>query len=149
MRTTLLGVCFALLTTITFAQNGISVGANILSPSVSGDYDLSEKASIRLDLGFFISDNSSISLNPQLLFHKTNNAYDLQEVGELVPYHGPGIIIGINDTDTNTSVQFKWGFELDLNQYPLEVFADAGPAFLLDEPNALYLTSSFGVRYKF
>jgi len=149
MRKLLLGVFFTFLVLPLFAQNTVSLGADILNPSISGEYELSARASVRMDVGFFISDNSIITLNPQLHFHKTNNEYDLENVGLLMPYHGPALLIGINDGDTNTSVEFVWGFELDLYDFPIEIFADAGPSFLLDDPNALSLTSSFGVRYKF
>ena len=149
MRKLLLGVIITLFGTITYAQNTISLGADILSPSISGEFELSERASVRMDFGFIFSSSSVITLNPQLHFHKTENSYELENVGIIMPYHGPGLLIGINDSDTNTAIEFVWGFELDLYEFPIEVFVDAGPSFLLDDPNALSLTSSFGVRYKF
>ncbi len=149
MRKLFLGVLLTILSVNVSAQSTLSVGADILTPAISGQYELSERAVVRLDVGFFISDNSTITFNPQLLFHKGNNSYELEDVGLIMPYHGPGVLIGINDSDTNTSIEFVWGFELDLYEFPIEVFVDAGPSFLLDDPNALSLTSSFGVRYKF
>ena len=150
MRKLILGALFALLGTTIYAQNTLSVGANILGPAISSQYQLSESAVIRVDLGFTLSDNSSLSLNPQLLFHKGNNSYALDDVGMIMPYHGPGFLIGLNDGTNVYAAEFVWGFELDLYEFPIEVFIDAGPSYTFnDNFNALTLTSSFGVRYKF
>ncbi len=151
MRTLLIGVCLIFTATTVKAQNEISLGADIITPAISGEYELSEKASVRLDVGFNISNSSLITLNPQLHFHKINNAYDLDEVGILVPYHGPGFLIGADSDGISTvAFEFVWGFELDLEEYPIEIFADVGPSLLVDDDSsALSLTSSFGVRYKF
>lgn len=149
MRNLLLGVFFILLGTNVHAQNTISLGADILSPSISGEYELSGRASVRMDAGFVIGNSSVISLNPQLHFHKDNNSYELDDVGLLMPYHGPGVFLQFFDDETSISAEFVWGFELDLYDFPIEIFVDAGPSYKLDDPNALSLTSSFGVRYKF
>jgi hypothetical protein len=150
MRKLLLGVILALLGTTANAQNTISLGANILSPAISGQYQLSERSVVRMDVGFFLSDNSAITLNPQLLFHKGNNSYTMEDVGIIMPYHGPGLVLGLNSSENIYAFEFVWGFELDLYEFPIEVFIDAGPSYLFSENNnALSLTSSFGVRYKF
>ena len=149
MRKLLLGVILTLLGTNVFAQNKLSVGADILAPSISAEYMISSKAAARVDLGFVLANTSVISLNPQLLFHKGDNAYQLDDVGVIMPYHGPGLFIQFVDSDASISAEFVWGFQLDLYDYPIEVFVDAGPSYRLDDPNALSLTSSFGVRYKF
>ncbi len=145
-----MGVFIAILGSQAYAQNTISLGANILGPAISSQYQLSERAVIRVDLGFIVSDNSSLSLNPQLLFHKGNNSYAIDEVGMIMPYHGPGLLIGLNDGTNVYAAEFVWGFELDLYEFPIEVFIDAGPSYSFgSDLNALSLTSSFGVRYKF
>ena len=149
MRKILLGVLLTLLCSPLYAQDQFSLGADILSPSISGEYELSKRASVRLDVGFLIASTSTLSLNPQLHFHKDNNSFDIENVGLLMPYHGPGLLLQFVDDESSISAAFVWGFELDLYDFPVEVFVDAGPAYKIDDPNALSLTSSFGVRYKF
>jgi|GEM_PF-4014745 len=91
MRKLLLGVLVTFMAIPLYAQpKGLSVGADLISPAISSEYQLSERAMVRMDIGFFLSENSSVSLNPQLLFHKANNSYELKEAGVLMPYHGPG-----------------------------------------------------------
>lgn len=149
MRKLLLGVLFTFISLPVFAQNELSLGADILAPSISAEYKLNSKAAVRMDVGFLIADPSTLSLNPQLLFHKSNNSFEIDNVGLLMPYHGPGLFIQLVDDNSSISAEFVWGFQLDLNDFPIEVFVDAGPSYKMDDPNALSLTSSFGVRYKF
>lgn len=150
MRKLLLGVLVTFMAIPLYAQpKGLSVGADLINPAISSQYQLSKKAVVRMDIGFFLSENSSVSLNPQLLFHKANNSYELEEAGILMPYHGPGALFFISDGENFTTFEFVWGFELDLEEFPVELYADAGPSVRIDSPTALTLTSSFGVRYKF
>ncbi|MBO6793802.1 MAG: hypothetical protein JJ895_07825 [Balneolaceae bacterium] len=150
MRILFIGVLFALVSSTAYAQlEGFSLGGNIIGNQISSEYELSEKASVRLDLGFVISDVSTFTLNPELHFHKGNNAVNIGEAGIMMPYHGPGLVIVVGDVETVVAAEFVWGLEFDITDMPFEVFIDAGPYIQFDPTSAIALSSSFGVRYKF
>lgn len=132
------------------AQSTISLGVDLLSKSISSEYEISKSMSLRFDLGFILSDNSSLRLNPQLHFQKDNNSYELEDVGMIMPYHGPSFVFILNSSDNVYATEFRWGFELELYKFPIELYVDAGPSFQFNNNyNSFTLTSSFGVRYKF
>ncbi len=150
MRTLFIGVLIALVSTTAHAQvEGLSLGGDIIGNQISSEYELSDQASVRLDLGFVISDVSTLTINPELHFHKVNNAVNIGEAGIMMPYHGPGLIIVVGDVETVVAAEFVWGLEFDINDMPFEVFIDAGPYIQFDPTSAIALSSSFGVRYKF
>ncbi len=150
MRTIFIGLLFVLISTSTKAQvEGFSLGGDIINKQISSEYELSEKASVRLDVGFVISDVSTFTFNPELHFHKGNNAVNIGDAGIMMPYHGPGLVIVVGDVETVVAAEFVWGLEFDINDMPFEVFIDAGPYIQFDPTSAIALSSSFGVRYKF
>lgn len=150
MRTLFIGVFCVLFSTTAFAQiEGFSLGGDIINNQISSEYELSEKASVRLDVGFVISDISTFTINPELHFHKGNNAVSIGDAGLMMPYHGPGLIIVVGDVETVVAAEFVWGLEFDITDMPFEVFIDAGPYLQFDPTSVIALSSSFGVRYKF
>ena len=150
MKNILFFVLFLALTATTQAQEKtLSVGANLVGSALSTEYQVSAKSSARLDVDFAFGDNNIIVLNPQYHFHKVNNQMDLGGSGILMPYHGPGFLIGVGESDNTFALQFAWGLEYDINDVPFEVFVDAGPYIQIEPSTIITLSSSFGMRYKF
>lgn len=149
MRQLLLAVFLTFFGIPLTAQNTISVGVNLISKSISSNYELSETTSVRFDLGFILSKEYSLRLNPQIHFQKENNSYELQEIGNIMTYYGPSIVLMVNHSNNLYATEFIWGFELELYEFPIELFVDAGPSFQFGKKNTAFtLISSFGIRYK-
>lgn len=149
MRQLLLGIFFIFFGMPITAQNTISVGVDLNSNSISSNYELYEKTSVGFDLGFILSNEFSLKLNPQIQFQKQNNSYELEETGTIIPYHGPSVVLMFNHSNNLYAAEYIWGFELEHHEFPIELYVDAGPSFqFTKEKNAFTLTSSFGIRYK-
>lgn len=149
MRQLLLGIFFIFFGMPITAQNTISVGVDLSSNSISSNYELYENTAIAFDIGFILSKKYSLILNPQIQFQKQNNSYELEEIGTTIPYHGPSFVLMFNHSNNLYAVEYIWGVELELYEFPIELYVDAGPSFqLTEESNAFTLTSSFGIRYK-
>lgn len=136
-------------TSVQAQEKILSLGADIQSSSLTFEYEVSAKSAARVDLDFMFGEYNMIVLKPEYHFHKINHAMDLGGSGNLVPYHGPGMVIGVGEDDTTFALEFVWGLEYDLNDVPFEVFMDAGPNFQFEPVSVFTLTSSFGMRYKF
>ena len=70
MRQLLLGIFFIFSGMPITAQNIISVGVDLSSNLISGNYELFEKTAVGFDLGFILSKEFSLGLNPQIQFQK-------------------------------------------------------------------------------
>ena len=81
------------------AQNIISVGVDLSSNSISSNYELHEKTAVGFDLGFILSKEFSLGLNPQIQFQKQNNSYGLEEIGATIPYHGSSFVLMFNHSN--------------------------------------------------
>ncbi len=147
----LLVIAIGLCVEATSAQEKhFSAGADVIGTRISTKYEVTTKSSARLDIDFTIADNSSgLLINPEYHFHKTNNAIDLGEGNIVVPYHGPGLILGISQQENEFGIEFVWGLEYDTPEVPFEIFIDAGPYVLIEPATVVSISSSFGVRYKF
>lgn len=145
----ILALFIGIFTSVQAQEKVLSVGADIQTSSISLEYEVSPKSSARIDLDFMFGEYNRIILKPEYHFHKVKNAMDLGGSGNLVPYHGPGMVIGAGEDDTTIALEFVWGLEYDLNDVPFEIFLDAGPNFQIEPVSVFTLTSSFGMRYKF
>ena len=127
----------------------LSLGADLINSRISSEYEVSRKSSARLDIDFTFGDYNIFVLNPEYHFHKINNQMDLGGSGILMPYHGPGVVIGLGESTNTFALEFVWGLEYDINDVPFEVFVDAGPYMQIEPSTVFSLSSSFGMRYKF
>ena len=127
----------------------ISLGASVIEPKVSAEYELSPNTAARLDMGFYIGATSNVSINPAIHFHKANNAMNIGDNGMLVPYHGPGLMLQFGSENNSIGLDFVWGLEYDAFEIPFKIFADAGPYLIVQPETVVSLTGSIGMRYTF
>ena len=134
-------------------KGSFALGGQLISPvGVSGKYALSEKSSITSVLGFFASDGyKEISFELNFIMYANSDKYNVGS-GTLKPYWGGGLTLGANDfgsSDADFGLRVPFGIEYVLEDAPVEIYMDIGPAVGLSPNVDFGLDSSLGFRFYF
>lgn len=149
--TVVLSTVFMFTATQSFAQDGVGLGGELLSPTgLSYKIPINETSSINGGLGFFVTDfNSSLILEANYVIYRDSDNINVGS-GDLVPYFGGGVYVTFNsDIDSQLAIQIPFGIEYRVDSSPIEVYMDIGPLLTLTDPMIFRATSSLGFRYRF
>lgn len=146
-----LSYVFMLTSTQIFAQDGIGLGGELLSPTgISYKVPINESSAITGALGFLIAEfGSNAMITANYIYFLDNENINL-ESGKLSPYIGAGLWFQIiDDFDNQSGLQIPFGIEYEIDNAPIEVYMDIGPFVRFNDPVFLTLSSSLGFRYRF
>jgi hypothetical protein len=146
MKKLLIVACFLIMPSLTFAAQGGPLGVGIIlgdPTGLSAKYWLDKKNAIDAAIGF-----DRFSVHADYLFHFWN-IIPQTGGGELGAYLGPGFVFKDKKEDNVVGIRFALGAAYELNQYPVEIFAEIVPVFELAPDTDLNFDGGIGVRYFF
>ena len=147
----MLSAVFMLTTSETFAQDGVGLGGELLSPvGISYKVPINESSAITGAFGFFVTDgfNSSV-IEVNYISYRDNENIKIGS-GDLSPYIGAGLAFRFaNNQDAAVSLRVPFGIEYMIDNSPIEIYMDAGPFLTVTDPLSFTFDSSLGFRYRF
>ena len=149
--TVVLSTVFMLTASQSFAQDGVGLGGELLSPvGLSYKVPINESSAITGALGLFITDgfnNSRVEVN--YLSFMDNDNINITS-GDLKPYIGAGLSFRFAEgLDPAVSLRVPFGIEYMIDNSPIEIYMDAGPFLTVTDPLSFTFDSSLGFRYRF
>jgi hypothetical protein len=149
--TVVLSTVFMFTATQSFAQDGVGLGGELLSPvGLSFKVPINESSAITGAFGFFVTDgfnNSRVEIN--YLSFINNDNIDIGS-GDLNPYIGAGLSFRFAEgLDPSVSLRVPFGIEYIIDNSPIEVYMDIGPFLTVTDPLSFSFDSSLGFRYRF
>ena len=149
--TVVLSTVFMFTATQSFAQDGIGLGGELLSPvGLSYKVPINEDFAVTGAFGFFVTDGFNTStIEVNVLSYRDNNNFNIGS-GDLKPYIGAGLSFGFAEGfDSAVSLRVPFGIEYMIDNTPIEIYMDAGPFLTVTDPLSFTFDSSLGFRYRF
>lgn len=146
-----LSTVFMFTTSNSFAQDGVGLGGELLSPTgISYKVPINESSAITGAFGLFVTDgfnNSRIEVN--YLSFRDNESINIGS-GDLSPYIGAGLSFRFAEgLDPAVSLRVPFGIEYMIDNSPIEIYMDIGPFLTVTDPLSFSFDSSLGFRYRF
>lgn len=146
MKKLLIIVCILIMPVLSHAAQGGPLGVGIIlgdPTGISAKYWLDKTSAIDAAIGF-----DRFSVHADYLYHFWN-VIPQTGGGEFGLYMGPGLVYKDKKHDNMVGVRFALGGAFELNQYPVEIFAEIVPVLELSPDTDLNLDGGIGVRYFF
>ncbi len=146
MKKLLIMAILLIMPSVTFASEAGSIGVGIIlgdPTGISAKYWIDKTNAIDAAVGF-----DRFSVHADYLFHFWN-VFPQTGGGEFGAYAGPGLVFKDKKHDNMVGVRFALGAVYELNQYPVEFFAELVPVFELSPDTDLNLDGGIGIRYFF
>lgn len=134
-----------------FAQKGIAVGGELISPTgISYKLNINESSAITGAWGVFLSDAFNAStFEVNYLMYRENESISIGS-GDFSPYLGGGLaFIFRKNTDAQIALRVPFGIEYKIDNTPFEIYMDIGPYLVVTDPLSYSFNSSLGFRYQF
>ncbi len=130
-------------------RSGYGVGIIIGEPTgLSGKYWMDKETAVSAGLAYsFASNNRGISLHADLINHQ----YGVIKSGYILPvYYGFGFRLRTKErTDGSFGVRGVVGLNWQRTDYPIDIFIEAAPVFILLPETGVAIDASLGARYFF
>ncbi len=146
-----LSTVFLLTTSSSFAQDGVGVGGELISPvGLSYKVPINESSAVTGALGLFVTDGfNSSRFEINYLSYRDNEDINIAS-GDLNPYIGAGLSFRFAENlDPTVSLRVPFGIEYMIDNSPIEVYMDIGPFLTVTDPLSFSFDSSLGFRYRF
>ncbi len=147
----MLSAVFMLTSSESFAQDGVGLGGELISPvGISYKVPINESSAVTGALGLFVTDGfSSSRFEVNYLSYRDNENINIGS-GDLSPYIGAGVSFRFAENqDAVVSLRVPFGIEYMIDNSPIEVYMDIGPFITVTDPAAFTFDSSLGFRYRF
>ncbi len=134
-----------------FAQEGIAVGGELISPTgISYKVSLNESSAITGAWGVFLSDAFNTStFEVNYLMYRETDSISIGS-GDLSPYIGGGLaFVFRKNADAQVALRVPFGIEYKIDNAPFEIYMDIGPYLVVTDPLSYSFDSSLGFRYHF
>lgn len=149
--TVVLSTVFMFTVTQSFAQDGVGLGGELLSPvGLSYKVPINEAFAVTGAFGFFVTDGFNTStIEVNVISFRDNDNFNIGS-GNLSPYIGAGLaFLFAENTDAAVAVRVPFGIEYDIENAPIEIYMDIGPYLTVTDPLSFTFDSSLGFRYRF
>ncbi|GAB5408626.1 MAG: hypothetical protein BalsKO_09910 [Balneolaceae bacterium] len=149
--TLVLSTVFMVTTSQAFAQDGIGLGGELISPTgVSFKVPINESTAITGAWGVFLSDGfTSSTFEVNYLMYRSSNEITI-ESGNFSPYIGGGLAFVFREkADAQIALRIPFGIEYKIDNAPFEIYMDIGPYLVVTDPLSYSFDSSLGFRYRF
>lgn len=134
-----------------FAQDGIGLGGELISPTgISYKVPINETSAITGAWGVFLTDGfTSSTFEVNYLMYRESENISI-ESGKLSPYIGGGLSFMFQkNADAQVALRVPIGIEYKIDNAPFEIYMDIGPYLVVTDPLSYSFDSSLGFRFRF
>lgn len=151
LRSILFMLTFSAVFSLTMKAQDKNWGLGIMlgePTGLSAKYWLNETNALDFGLGYPLTySNSSVSLHADYLYHLPDA---IKSIYRFPVYYGFGVrMIFVDQGDNTLGARGVAGIAWLSDDYPIDVFLEAAPVFVLFPKTALHLDIAIGARYYF